>query len=71
MDVTDWKEFPEEEAPEFYLSAVPDGDGGEVDYRGKVVQLCFYVYSREDDPRRTVGWYNTWVYLDDVQIGQD
>lgn len=66
LDVTDWKEFAE-----FDLGAVPDGDGGTVDYRGRVVELCFYVYSREADPRRTVGWYNTWVYLDDVQIGQD
>ena len=66
LDITDWKEFPKKGSPEFDLSAIPDGDGT-VDYRGKTVRLSFYVHSREFDPERTWGWYNTWVYLDDVQ----
>jgi hypothetical protein len=49
----------------------PLSDGGTVDYQGRAVELCFYVYSREANPERTVGWYNTWVYLDEVQIGRD
>jgi hypothetical protein len=57
-----WKE-----SPEFDLGATPDGSGGTVDYRGKTVQLSFYLYSREL-PGYTVAWYNTWVYLDEVQI---
>jgi hypothetical protein len=62
LDIMNWKK-----SPEFDLSAIPDGSGGTVDYRGKTVQLSFYVYSREPPPR-TVGWYNTWVYLDNVKV---
>jgi hypothetical protein len=62
LDDTGWRN-----SPEFDLSAISDGSGGTVDYRGKTVQLSFYVYSRELPPR-TVGWFNTWVYLDNVQV---
>jgi hypothetical protein len=65
LDITDWK-FHESD-----LSAISDGSGGTVDYRGKTVQLCFSVHSRETDPKRAWGWYNTWAYLDGVHIRQD
>jgi uncharacterized repeat protein (TIGR01451 family) len=62
LDITDWK-FHESD-----LSAISDGSGGTVDYRGKTVQLCFSVHSRETDPKRAWGWYNTWAYVDNVRI---
>jgi hypothetical protein len=65
LDITDWKG-----SSEFDLSMIPDGNGGIVDYRGKTVQLCFYNYSREL-PGYTVAWYNTWVYLDNVEVRLD
>jgi len=61
LDITGWKHAV------FDLSAVSDESGGTVDYRGRTIQLCFYVYSRER-PEYDVAWYNTWVYVDDVQI---
>ena len=64
LDDKGWKQY------QIDLNAIPDGDGGKVDYRGKTVQLSFDIYSRELPPR-TIGWYNTWVYVDDVQIRQD
>jgi len=63
LDDMGWKTPP----VEFNLAAIPDGNGGTVDYRGKAVQLSFYIYSRELPPR-TIGWYNTWAYVDDVRI---
>jgi hypothetical protein len=68
LEITDWRKFPEEGAPEFDLSAIPDGNGGTVDYRGKTIRLSFYVYTREL-PGYTISWFNTWVYVDDVRIG--
>jgi len=68
LEITDWRKFPEDGAPEFYLSAIPDGNGGTVDYRGKTIRLSFYIYTREL-PGYLVSWYNTWVYVDDVRIG--
>ena len=65
LDITPWRE-----SPVFDLSAIPDGNGGSVDYRGKAVRLSFRVYSR-DLPEYTGAWYNTWVYVDDVQIEED
>jgi len=62
LDVSPWKQ-----SPIFDLSAIPDGSGGSVDYRGKAVRLSFLVYSR-DLPEYQKAWYNTWVYVDDVRI---
>jgi hypothetical protein len=31
-------------------------------YQGKTIQIAFYVYNRPD------GWYNTYVYVDDVSV---
>jgi len=65
LDVTGWIK-----SPEFDLSAILDGNGGTVDFRGKTVRLCFYNYSREL-PGYTIAWYNTWVYLDDIEVRQN
>jgi hypothetical protein len=62
LDITDWKFHKSD------LSAISDGNGGTVDYRSKTVRLCFSVHSREPDPERDWGWYNTWVYVDNVRI---
>jgi hypothetical protein len=32
------------------------------DYKGQTIQIAFYVYNRPD------GWYNTYVYVDDVSV---
>ena len=62
LDITPWKQ-----SPVFDLSAVPDGNGGSVDYRGKAIRLSFRLYSR-DLPEYSKAWYNTWVYVDDVRV---
>ena len=32
------------------------------DYKGQPIQIAFYLYNRPD------GWYNTYVYIDDVSV---
>jgi len=64
LDITEWKLF---ELDLSSFTAFDDPDGPSYDYRGKSIRLSFYVYSREQPPW-TVGWYNTWVYVDDVAV---